>query len=437
MLENFSNENKRQHLGVVSSYNEKHYKISLTNVDKLNFNAFLGLGDIADYNKFFYMKYRTGHSNNDTYKESIDSLLLNRFLRRTSYPIQRFARLKNFQFSTRNMYQDLMLAIQDYLYQVKLKPEYYKGLCYDLKKDLSLRLKLCNIQLYFINLMAKEIKFRRQKGKTPTTFQAWCMQITRKCEKGQALWLGLYRQFIFFIRNIWEAILQLSTLEYSYTRSLNISAMVFLCVKIKSLSIPSAFDISEKILFSFITEIKKLTANKNIYYSFRKAALIFLVISSIDDVFQELLPIYYLQRRIMDADNFLCETRFKESFSIIMKWLSMNLVEFSIFYVRPISVLTHWVYLAIFLWEMIFNYNIVLAPSLFSRHIFFTCMMESTMNKASFMLSKAKQATILPKKFTNHSYFTYQEFKHYKPIRKNTKDTPKNFRKFNNYQKKS
>jgi hypothetical protein len=382
------------------------------------------------------MKYRAGYSTNDSYKESLDSLLLNRFLRRTSYPIQRFARLKNYHFITKNRYQDLRLAIQDHLYKINLKPVYYKTLCYELKEDLSLRVKLYNIQLYFINLMAKEIKLRRPKEKIPTNFKAWCLQITGKRAKEQTLWLGLYRQFTFFIRNIWEAILQLSTLEYSYSRSLNISAVVFLCVKIESLYIPSVFDINEKELFRFIVAIKNLRLKKNIYYSFRKAALVFLVLYSIHHVFKELWPIYYLQRRISDADNFLSESMFKNLFFIILSQISMNFIEFSIFYIKPISVLTHWVYLAIFLWEMIFKYNIALPTSLFSRHIFFTCMMESTMTKASFMLTKSKQATLLAKEFDNYSYFTYQDLKLDKPIRKDTKYTSRKFNRTKSYKKK-
>lgn len=127
------------------------------------------------------------------------------------------------------------------------------------------------------------------------------------------------------------------------------SAMVFLAVNIESLYIPSVFGINEKKLFSFITEIKRLRSNKNIYYSFRKSVLVFLVLSSIDHVFKELLPIYYLQELIMDADNFLSKSAFKNLFSIILSQFSMNFVEFGILYVRSISVLTHWVYLAIFL----------------------------------------------------------------------------------------
>lgn len=187
MLENFSNENKTKKLTLVSSYKQKHYKISLSNVDKLKFNAFLSLSDVVDCNKFFYMKYRTGYSSNESYKESLDSLLLNRFLRRTSYPIQRSARLKNYHFITKNRYQDLKLAIQDYLYKVKLKPVYYKTLCYELKEDFSLKLKLYNIQLYFINLMAKEIKLRRQKEKTAASFETWCLEITGERAQEQSL----------------------------------------------------------------------------------------------------------------------------------------------------------------------------------------------------------------------------------------------------------
>lgn len=78
----------------------------------------------------------------------------------------------------------------------------------------------------------------------------------------------------------------------------------------------------------------------------------------------------------------------------------------------------------------------MLPPSLFSRHIFFTCMMESTMSKASFMLTKAKQTTLLPKKFVNYSYFTYQNLKYNKPISKYSKYTPRSFNKFKYYQKK-
>lgn len=125
--------------------------------------------------------------------------------------------------------------------------------------------------------------------------------------------------------------------------------MVFLCVKIESLYIPSAFDINDGELFSFIAAIKKLRSNKNIYYSFRKAALVFLVLYSMYHVFMELWPIYHLQRRISDADNFLSESLFKDLFSIILSQISMNLLELSMFYIKPISVLTHWVYLAIFL----------------------------------------------------------------------------------------
>lgn len=85
---------------------------------------------------------------------------------------------------------------------------------------------------------------------------------------------------------------------------------------------------------------------------------------------------------------------------------------------------------------MIFKYNIALPTLLLSRHIFFTCMMESTMTKVTFMLSKAKQATLLPKEFDNYSYFTYQDLNLDKPIRKNTKYIPRNFNGTKNYKKK-
>lgn len=111
MLESFNNKNKRDILALKSIYKQKHYKISLKNVDQLKFHAALGRREVREFNKFFYMKYRTGlqYSNTDLLNEIFDSLLLNRFIRRTSYPIQRFLGMKNFHFIIKNNYQDLKL----------------------------------------------------------------------------------------------------------------------------------------------------------------------------------------------------------------------------------------------------------------------------------------------------------------------------------------
>lgn len=202
-------------------YNKKHYKIDLGNLD--NFRILETTGTEAfDYGKVIFMKYKTGENNPYQYQQAFDSLLLDRLVRRTSYPINKWntdlssVSTKKSYIILKNNYKELINLLQWYVYKGRLETRDYHAICNNLKLHLSLRLQVFQMQ-YFIML-----------------------HIVKSFHKHTIIF---YVALIYLVRNSFQAILQI------YGKSLYLDP--FFILKFKNKIIP-------KLLYSSIKTNTKI-----------------------------------------------------------------------------------------------------------------------------------------------------------------------------------